>query len=118
MKNRRSKRRIGIARCLTHSTKSSGFPAPPEAITGIVRRRATARGQVAIEAGLHAVGIHGSEQNFARAECLAAARPFHRIDPFIVRGRPWCIRSIAGARAAGIDGQHHGLRAELLAQFA
>ena len=44
----------------------------------------TALRQRAIEAGLHAVGIHGSEQDFARAELLAALRPFHRVDAFVV----------------------------------
>src|SRR5581483_4849329 len=40
--------------------------------------------QVAIETGLHAGGIHRSQQNRTRAQCLAARSPCHCISPFIV----------------------------------
>ena len=69
------------------SHKSSGLPAPPEAITGMCVARRDGAGQRAIEAGLHAVGVHGSQQDFARAELLRRARPTRRRRCLRRRGR-------------------------------
>ena len=49
-----------------------------------MRRSRTALRECAIEAGLHAIGVHGSEQDLARAQLLATRGPFHRVDPFVV----------------------------------
>ncbi len=47
-------------------------------------RRDTALRQRAIEAGLHAVGVHRREQDLARAQRFALPRPFDGVDPFVV----------------------------------
>ena len=73
--------------------------------------------QSAVEAGLHAVGIHGGQQNLARAECFAARGPLDRVDAFIVAAAARVDVPVAGAVAPRIDGEHHGLRAEFLAEF-
>ena len=74
-------------------------------------------GERAIEAVLHAVGIHGGEQDFARAERLAARGPLDGVDAFVVAAAARVDVPAAGRVAARVDGQHHGLRAEFLAQL-
>ena len=86
-------------------------------MTGMWVARETALGQSAIEAVLHAIGIHGGEQDLAGAECLAARGPLHRVDAFIVAAAAGVDVPGAGRAAARVDGQHHGLRAEFVAQF-
>ena len=41
-------------------------------------------GKSAVETGLHAIGIHGSEQNFARRPVFAARGPLDGVDAFVV----------------------------------
>ena len=74
-------------------------------------------GERAIEAVLHAIGIHGREQYLACAKLLAASRPFHRVDAFIVASAAGVDVPLAGAVPPGVDRQHHCLRAEFAAQL-
>ena len=71
-------------------------------------------GQRAIEAVLHAIGVHGGEQDFARAQLFAARRPCHCVDPFVVAAAARVDVPLAGRLPPRVDGQHHGLRAELV----
>ena len=73
--------------------------------------------QVAIEALLDAVGIHRGEQNLAGAELLAARGPLDGVDAFVVAAAAGEDVPCAGRAAAGVDGQHDGLRAEFEAQL-
>ena len=59
------------------STKCSGVPAPPDAITGIWHGGAHGRRQLAVEAGSRAVAIDRRQQNLAGAAIGRFARPSH-----------------------------------------
>ena len=65
-------------------TKCSGCPAAAAGDDRDVRGARHRRVSCAIEAVLHAIGIHRRQQNFARAERLSTSGPLDRIDPFIV----------------------------------
>ena len=69
----------------------------------------------AIEAVLHAVAVHRSEQNLARAEFFAACGPRDGVHAFVVTAAARVDVPAAGRMPAGVDRQHHGLRAEFVA---
>ena len=73
--------------------------------------------QSAIEAVLDAIGIHGSEQDLARAQFLAARGPLDGVDAFVVASAARVDVPAAGAVTARVNRQHHRLRAELLREF-
>ena len=98
-------------------TKCSGFPAPPLAMIGNVGGARDGLGERAIEAVLHAVGVHGGEQDFAGAERFAARGPGDGVDAFVVAAAAGVDVPFAGRMAAGVDGQDDGLRAEFVAEF-
>ena len=73
--------------------------------------------QLAVEALLDAIGIHGGQQNFAGAEFFAACRPCYDVDIFVVAAAA-CVDVPGSGRAASrVNGQHHCLRAEFQAQL-
>ena len=90
------------------------MPTPPLAITGTPTASATAAGQLEVEAVAGAVAVHRREQDLARPRALGLGRPRHRVQPgrlaAAVGERP---RSRAVGAGAGVDGDHHALRAEL-----
>src|SRR5579884_4217041 len=81
-----------------------------------MRRVRDGRGKRTIETGLHAVRIHGGQQDLARAERLAVAGPLDGIDAFIIATAARVHVPPARTVGARIDGQHYSLRAELFAQ--
>src|ERR1700733_8296629 len=93
---------------------SAGFRKDFEKIFGLtcaagsdhrnLRGLADGAGQGAIEAGLHAVGVHGSEQDFTGSELLAAAGPFDRVDAFVVAASARVDVPAMRAASAGVDG--------------
>ena len=84
-----------------------------------VRGVADRESERAVEAGLHAIGIHGSEQDLACAQFLAASRPLDGIDPFIVAAAAGVnVPSAVWSCASRIDREHHRLRAEFFAQLS
>ena len=74
-------------------------------------------GERAIEAVLHAIGVHRREQNFAGAERFAARGPLDGVDPFVVAPAAGVDVPFAGRLAPRVDGQYHGLRAEFVGEF-
>ncbi len=65
------------------STKSSGLPAPPDAITGMWSARDTACRQLTIEPRLYSIGVHGCKQDLPRAEFFTFLCPVDCIDAFV-----------------------------------
>src|SRR5579871_6766126 len=84
---------------------------------GDVRDFGDGAGQLTIETGLDAVGIHGREQDFACSQNLALQRPLHGIDAFVVTASAGEDVPPSGSIATRIDGKNHRLRAKFLAQF-
>ena len=83
VKDRCRQRRVGFA-FGQHAHEMSGLPAPPRGDHRNMRGTRDGRGQRAIEAFLHAVGIHRSQQDLARAQFFAARRPRDGVDAFVV----------------------------------
>src|SRR6185312_3869737 len=74
-------------------------------------------GKCAVEAGLDAVGVHRSEQDFTGSEGFAACCPFDRIDAFVVASAAGIDVPFAGSMPSRVDRQDDSLRAELLAEL-
>src|SRR2546425_1042890 len=83
MKDRCGKRGIGFA-VGEHAHKVLGLARAAGSDHGNVRSAGNGAREVAIEAFLHAVGVHRSEQDLARAQLFAARRPFDSIDALVI----------------------------------
>ena len=119
MKDGCSQRGIGFA-FVEHAKEVFGFPCAARSDhRNLARLARLSRVRLAIEAGLHAVRVHGSQQDLTGSELLAALRPLDRIDAFIDAAALWCRHSTRSRSAAArVDGEHDGLRAELVAEFS
>src|SRR5579862_1181246 len=74
-------------------------------------------GERAVESGLHAIGVHGGEQDFAGAEGFAARGPFDGVERFFVSAATRENAPVSRGGAAGVDGEDYGLRAEFVREF-
>ncbi len=93
------------------------LPGPARSDYGNVRRAGDGSRERAIETLLNAVGVHGSEKNLAGPERFAAGGPLDGIYAFIIAPSTGIDVPCTGLAPACVDGEHDGLRAELMAQL-
>ena len=116
MKYGSGQRGIGLA-FGKDSGEMVGFAGPPGSDHRDVRGARNGFGQRAVEARLHAISIHRSEQDLARPQFFSARSPLDGVDAFIVAASARVNMPFAGALTPRVDRQHDGLRAEFPAQF-
>ena len=97
--------------------KSSGLPAPPEAMTGMCVARETAR--VKGQSKPSWTPSVSMEVRRISPAPRASPRAAHcdGVDAFVVAPAARVDVPCAGGAAARVDGQHHRLRSEFVAQF-
>ena len=115
---RRRQRRVGSRTAREHLDEIFRLARAPGSNHRNARGIAHRGGERTIEPSLHAIGVHRSQQDFARAQRLAARGPFDGVDAFVMTAAFRKNIPPAASTLAGVDRQHHRLRAELLRQFA
>jgi hypothetical protein len=116
VKDRRRQRR-GSFSAGQHTQKVVRFAGAPGGDHRHMRRPRNGARQLAVEALLDAVGIHGSQQDFSRAQFFAAGRPRYRIDALIVAPAACVDVPRSGSAPPRVNREHHGLCAEFHAQL-
>src|SRR5579872_2224153 len=82
-----------------------------------MRRLGNGARQIAVESLLHAVGIHGSQEDFPGPQSFTSLCPFYGVDRLIVSAAAGVDLPLSRNAALGINRQNHSLRAEFFTQL-